>query len=176
MDDKVLKVNSLILRIAKGGKDALDVLFAEFGGLLLAMAKKYVWDKAKAEDVVSEVLLRLVRSAKNFKDKHNGLNWLFKSIKNEAINVNKRDGRQAADNIDDHLDIRGVLDISVQITDRLALAQALEHLNPLERRALYLKFWEGLTVREIAKVMKLARSTTQDIIGGALKKLENDLK
>jgi len=176
LDEKVLKVNSLILAIASGDKSALDTLFLEFGGLLLAMAKKYVVDNAKAEDVVSEVLLRLVKNAKSFKKDFNGLNWLFKSIKHEALNQNKKDNRRDSINIDDCFDLKDVLDLEKQSIEKITLAIALDKLGVVEKKALYYKFWEGLTVREIAKKLKIAKSSCQDIITAALNKLEIYLK
>jgi len=171
VDEKVLQVNSLIFAIADGSKEALDTLFLEFGGLLLNMAKKYVADKSKAEDIVSEVFLRLVKSAKSFKKDFNGLNWLFKTIKNEALNQNKKDGIRLTSNIDDFLNLKDCFDLENNSVQNIAVASALEKLTPLEQKALYLKFWQGLTIREIAKELKLAKSSCQDIVAAALNKL-----
>ena len=176
MDEKVQLVNSIISRIADGDRQALDSLYRNFSGLFFSMAKKYLYDKSKAEDVVSKVLLRLVKSAKTFKRGHNGLNWLFKSIHNEAIDTNKADGKNCAINIDDRPDICAVLNLEETIINDMSLKEGLEGLSETERKALYYKFWEGLTVREIAKVTAASRSTAQRIIEGALKKLKDRLE
>jgi len=176
VDSKVQRINSLIEGIAGGNKNALDALFFEFGGLLLAMAKKYVVDKSKAEDILSEVLLRLVKSAKGFKKEFNGLNWLFKSIKNEALNQNKKDRLRQTDNIDKHYNLKDVIDFTQRYADSIAINDALKKLSDLENKALYLKFWHGLTVREIASELKMAKSSCHDLIARALKKLGSFLE
>ncbi len=172
MNERAERVNDLIIRIANGDKEALGELYDEFSGLLFAMAKKYLFDKSKAEDVVGEVLLRLVKSSKNFRRGGNGLNWLFKSIHNEAVNVNKKDGRNSFENIDYYPDIIHVINPEEKLVNDITLKEALKCLSDIERKALYYKLWEGLTVREIGKVLGVPRSSAQDIISGAFIKLE----
>ena len=160
------------MQIAKGEKQALDTLYKQFGRLLFAMAKKYLFDKSKAEDIISEVLLRLVKSAKTFKRGHNGLNWLFKSIRNEATDTNKKDNRNSTENIDDCTDIRHIIDFDEKTLSDIVFKQALDSLSDLEHKALYYKFWEGLTVRETGKELGVSRMKAQRVICEALKKLE----
>ena len=55
--------------------------------------------------------------------------------------------------------------------ENVDLRAALDTLSTEENRMLYLKFWEGLTVREIAKAVGLPKSTVHGLIKGALKKV-----
>ena len=81
MDELVKKFNHLVKRIAQGDISALDEIYEQYGGLFFVMAKKYINNKSLAEEVVSEALCRVVRSAKKFNTSQNGLNWIFKIIK-----------------------------------------------------------------------------------------------
>lgn len=173
MDYKVEIVNKLILRISKGDINALDELFEEVGGLLFAMAKKYLTDKSLAEDLVSEIFYRLAKGIKRFDGQKNGLNWLFKSIHNEAVNWNKKYNPNSFDSIDEHQDLADII-ISID-EDKISLHDALKTLSETENQILYYKFWEGLTVREIAKKIKKPRSTVQDMINGALERVRQSL-
>lgn len=171
MDERVKLINSLISKISKGDTDALDKLFEEVGGLMFLMAKKYLLDKSLAEDLVSEIFSRLVKRSKSFDVKKNGLNWLYKSIHNEAINWNKKTNPHRFGSLDDHKELTDILPPPDGQIDKLILRDALKTLSETENRILYYKFWEGLTVRDIAKKIKKPRSTVQDTINKALEKM-----
>lgn len=176
MDDRVKKVNKLIDKIAKGDISVLDGLFEEIGGLLLNMAKKYLLDKSLAEDLVSEIFTRLVKKAHSFDVKKNGLNWLYKSIHNEAINWNKKTNPNYFDSLDEHCDLADTLMSLDDNSDIIMLHETLKTLSKTENKILYYKFWEGLTIREIAKLTTIPRSTVQDIIDKSLEKIKKIIK
>ncbi|MFW6016613.1 MAG: RNA polymerase sigma factor [bacterium] len=172
MDKKVKRLNKLIKEIAKGKIQSLDFLYCEFGGLLYIMARKYLYDKSLAEDLLSDILLNLVKTAHQFKDGENGLNWLFKSIHNAAINMNKRQTHFIMENIDDHTNLQDILYSENKCINNILLAEAMSILDKNEKEIIYKKYWEGLTVREIAKAIKKPTSTTQRIIKIALEKMK----
>ncbi|MFA6866954.1 MAG: sigma-70 family RNA polymerase sigma factor [Clostridia bacterium] len=176
MDKRVKRVNKLIKEIANGKIQALDSLYGEFGGLLYIMARKYLYDKSLAEDLVSDILLDLVKKAYQFKDDKNGLNWLFKSIHNAAINRNKRQTHFTMENIEDYSNLQDILYDENKCVNNEILADAMYVLDINEKDIIYKKYWEGLTVREIAKIIKKPPSTTQQIIKIALTKMKNKIE
>lgn len=176
MDERVKRANKLVLDIAKGDIKALDCLFLEFGGLLFNMARKYLIDKAKAEDLLSDILLKLVKTAKQFKKGGNSLNWLFKSIRNGAINMNKQQNIIAVQDIEDCGNWEDVFSFEENCVNNILLAEALSILNEIEKDVIYKKYWEGLTVREIAVCINKSPSTAQRIIKTALLKMHNKIK
>lgn len=174
MDENVKKVNKLIFCIAKGKISALEELYCLVGKLLFVMAKKYLYNKDYAEDLLNDVFLKLVKKADSFKKGYNGMNWLIKVVKNEAINHNIREKRNnyvelcentahAKDNVDDCLN-------NIMLTD------ALDKLDIFERKIIYLKFWEGHTVREIAEILKKPVTTTQDNIMKTMDKIKEYIR
>ena len=176
MDALVKKVNRLIRLIAVGDKAALGRLFELTSGYLKNMAFGYVRDKSLADDVVSEVYLKVVRYSENFDPEQNGLNWLFKIVRNTAFNLNSYEKRRRAENIDDHADIADVFDaVDDARLDMSEVRAALRALPPEERALLYYRYWEGYTVRELAARTGKPVSTTQDNLKRILKKLKNKL-
>ncbi|MBQ9276401.1 MAG: sigma-70 family RNA polymerase sigma factor [Clostridia bacterium] len=178
MDSRVARCNHLIKKIQKGNEKALDALYQEFGSLFFNMAKKYLFDKNYAEDLVSEVFVELVRtSAKTFDENKNGLNWIFTIIRHKAYHYNIKINNQTS--IDDTYSsyllenyLPGINEQEEKATDILMLKQGLEKLTEDENKVLYYKYWECLTVREIAKKLDKPRSTIQYIIKESLKKLK----
>lgn len=174
MDKLAEKVNALISAIAEGDKSALGKLYGLTAGYLCFMARKYLADKSYAEDVVSEVFLRVVQSAYTFNQNYNGLNWLFKITKNTALNFNSRTSRFSYEDIDAHRDIADVF--SPGDGDELAhIRYKLRALPEDERELLYYRYWEGYTVRELAGRLGKPVMSVYDKLKKILKKLKNEL-
>ena len=147
------------------------------------MAKKYLFDKSCAEDLLSEVFVDLVRtSAKSFDDTKNGLNWIFTIIRRKAFRFNG-DVRNDC-SIDDEESQPYLAPFlsdednpaSDRALEKETLKQAMQKLSDEENAVLYYKYWEGLTVREIAKKLDKPRSTIQYKIDECLKKLHKELE
>lgn len=174
MDKLVIKINKLIVRISRGDSRALDELYELTSRMLLAMARKYLYDKSYAEDLISETYYKLVKNADKFDAAQNGLNWLYKIIHNEAINFNKKFllsqncelTDQAADTTkweDDWL-------------DKILIQDALKQLSGEEREIIYFRYWEGQTLQEIARRRNKPLITTYDEINRILKKIKKLIK
>ncbi len=176
MDKLVRRTNALIMRIAGGDKNALGKLYELTSGYLLNMARAYVRDRSLAEDVVSETYLKAVRGAGSFDPKGNGLNWLFKIVRNTAFNLNSYENRRRHEDIEAHLDIADVFDaVDDARLDMKELRAVVRTLPREERALLYYRYWEGYTVRELAELTGKPVSTTQDALKRILKKLKNKL-
>lgn len=176
MDKLVRRTNALIMRIAGGDKNALGKLYELTSGYLLNMARAYVRDRSLAEDVVSETYLKAVRGAGSFDPKGNGLNWLFKIVRNTAFNLNSYENRRRHEDIEAHLDIADVFDAMDDARLDMKELRAVVRTLPREERALlYYRYWEGYTVRELAELTGKPVSTTQDALKRILKKLKNKL-
>ncbi len=176
MDKLVKKVNREITKIAKGNTDALGSLYELTSGYLFSMAKVYLGDKSLAEDVVSEVYLKVVKNADKFNSQLNGLNWLYKITKNVALNMNSYASRHSTQNLDATMNIADAFDILSDLNLlKHKLADEVRALTKDEQRLLYLKYWQGLTIKEIAKAVGKSNSYTHDMIKKILKKLKNKI-
>ncbi len=174
MDKLVTRINKLIVRISKGDIRALDELYDLTSRMLLVMAKKYLYDKSYAEDLVSETYYKLVKNAEKFDATQNGLNWLYKIIHNEAINFNKKH------NLSPDCELT---DKAVNTTecidgwlDKILLQDALKQLSIEEREIIYFRYWEGRSLKEIAIMLNKPLITTYDYINSILKKLKKLIK
>ncbi|MBO4572951.1 MAG: sigma-70 family RNA polymerase sigma factor [Clostridia bacterium] len=169
MDKKVKRVNSLIVRIAYGDVSALDDLFTEVGGLLYVIARRYLFDKSLADDVVSRVFVKIVKASLNFDADKNGLNWLIKSTKNEALNENVRSGKYLPEPDENH----NVADVVTEedLASRYDVAEALKKLDEKENLLIKYVYWEGLTLREAAEKLAMPLTSTHRLLKNTLKKL-----
>lgn len=171
MDKLVEKINKLIVRIAKGDTYALDELFVITGRMLLFMARKYLYNKSYAEDLVSETYLKVVKSADSFDKKQNGLNWLYKIVKNGALNQNLKE-RNFTEPIPENVADK---DFVSEWLDTILVENAVSTLSDEEKDLIYLRYWEGYGIQEIADKLGKPLSTTHDMLKRTCKKLKQHL-
>ena len=61
------------------------------------------------------------------------------------------------------------------VLNREMLKQALENLNEREKKLIYLRFYEGLTQKEIADRLSLSQMHVSRLLNDALKKLKRKI-
>ena len=165
-------VNNLIEKIAQGDSRALEALFDLTKKPLFYVAKTYLFDKNKAEDVLSETYLKVVNNAKHFDKNKNGYNWLYEITKNTALNENRKDRNGVIFALEDKVPLYECID---GIINRVAVESAISELLPEERRIIYEYFFEKKTVQEIADRLKISKSSAHERITVILKKLKKFL-
>lgn len=177
MEKRIARCNHLLTKIQKGDEKALERLFSEFGAFFLHVAKFYLADKSLADDVLSEVFVEIVKtSARSFDENKNGINWIYTIIKRKAYKQNGTVFAEESYDCDEKTNKllnRYTIDTN---EDALLVKEALGRLSEEENAILYCKFWEGLTVREIAKRLDKPKSNVQYKIESALSKVKEYLE
>lgn len=173
MDRLVTKINKLIVRVAGGNTKALEELFVLTRRMLLAMAQKYVYDTDRAEDVVSDTYAKVVAAATGFDRTQNGLNWIYKILRNTALNYNRKAGREIP--IEDNR-TNETQDFVDDLLTKITVQGAMQILTEQEKQLLYWRYWQGLSLQEIADCLHKPLTTTYDFLKRTLKKLQDKMK
>lgn len=166
----IKKVNKLILNIAHGDCRALEELFEITKKPLFYVAKTYLFDKSKAEDVLSEVYLKVVKNAISFDKSKNGYNWMYEITKNLALNENRSDARSLP--IEEFVPS---YDCTDGLINKAEVERALQSLSEEEKRLIYWYFFEKKTLKEIADILDKSKSSVYERIENILKKLKKIL-
>ena len=155
----IKKVNKLILKIACGDRRALEELFELTKKPLIYVAKTYLIDKNKAEDVLSETYLKVVKNAEKFDITKNGYNWMYEITKNIAMNENRLDIKDIAteDFIPTYENTEGLI-------NKIEVDRALQILSSEERRLIYAYYFEKKTLQEIADIENKSKSSIYERI------------
>ncbi len=167
MDTRI--VNNLIYRISQSDDFALEELYNISSGKLFAVAFNILKDRFLAEDVLQEVYLQVVKNAKTLIRYENGSGMLITMTKNVALNMYKKRARKREVGYD-NINIFG--DSVDNYGRRNDVKRALKCLPPPQPEIIRLKYYADMTIREIAKFLKLSKSTVQREIA----KAENALK
>lgn len=173
MDKLVAKINKLIVRISNGDDNALNELFLLTRRMLLFMARKYLYDKSYAEDLVSETYYKIVKYSSAFDVSKNGLNWIYKIIHNEAINHNNKNRGQVSCELDENI---GSISYVDELLDKVLVQNAITALTSEEKYVIYLRYWEGFDLREISDKIDKPLTTTYDFLKRIHKKLHKFIK
>ena len=164
-------------RIARGDEYALTLLYNSVGGRMLSVALSIVHDRSSAEDVLQDSFLTIVQKADKFRFYQNGYGWVCTIVRNTALDYVRKQNRQKCENIDDafYLSDESV-NVGEQTSNKVSVREAIRKLDSREREAIYYKYYEDLTVREIAARMKMSKSAADRLISSAEQKLRKLLE
>lgn len=171
-DEDKSEVNHYILLIAEGDTNALRELYRLIGGRLLSVAQGIMRNRQNAEDVLHDSFIKIVRCANQFNRGTNGYAWLCKIVKNTALNKLKSENLRRAENIDDMFFLSNGRDFYEDHGMSLDIKNAMLKLDSKERLVIWLKYYNGMTVREIAADTGIKKTTVQDLIKRAEIKLK----
>jgi RNA polymerase sigma-70 factor (ECF subfamily) len=150
---------ALVARARAGDVDAFEQLAGAHADRLFAVLLRLLGDRAEAEDVAQEVMLRAWRGKSGFLGQSLFFTWLYRIAINEANrSLGKRSRTPGWTSIDDavvQLPAAAREEPSRRLEQaelREALSQALVRLPPDYRIAVVLHDVEGLSARQAAEV------------------------
>jgi len=151
---------------------------------LIAHANRIVKDKAKAEEITQEALVKFMLAAPELSSDNHALSYLHRTIENLCIDLfrveNRRPNLVALDDataeVESAWQVSG--DHSVEISaaeDAAIIRQALSLLSPAERAALVMWEVEGRSTKEIAKELGIKESAVRHTVSRARSSLRKVL-
>ncbi len=145
---------ALVRRIVDRDESALTAVYDRYAGLVYSVALRILKDAYPAEEVLQDIFYQLWRTASAFDPSRGSLSaWLLVCARNRAISRLRGRAAEPAEELHEHTAV-----VAVSLESELAQAQqmarvrgALENLQPAQRQALELAYFEGLTHTEIAR-------------------------
>jgi RNA polymerase sigma-70 factor, ECF subfamily len=169
-------------RMARGDQDALAEIYDRHGRLVYSLAFRILRDQSDAEDVVQDVFSQAWRQASRY-DASRGsvLGWLLTLTRSRAID-RLRGRRSRPEPSTDESALNSIPDpaapadvLAASAAQATHLRAALDGLTVLQRVAIELAFYEGLTHSEIAERLELPLGTVKTRIRQGLLKLRDRL-
>jgi RNA polymerase sigma-70 factor (ECF subfamily) len=152
-ESDVVSTDAMLVSAIRGGDDAaMAQLYDRYSGVVYSVALRVLGDTGAAEDVLQEVFLQLWRNPGTFDASRGSLpGWLAVIARNRAIDSLRK--RRPEDEISDV-----VVSVEPDMVRGVEWSRTLEKIRaalggmpPLQRAALELSFFEGLTHTEIAE-------------------------
>lgn len=168
---------ALLAAHAAGSAEAFDRLVERHQGPLLRFATGLLRDRTRAEDVVQETFLRLLRKPPAIGSADGAGPWLFRVCRNLAYDLMKTESREqvrrerleaAAPSTPD--------EISADTEVKALVRREWDLLPAREREALWLKVHDGLSYAQIGEVLGVKPGTVGWIVHEAMQRLTQRLR
>ncbi|RZL16751.1 MAG: RNA polymerase sigma-70 factor [Pedobacter sp.] len=182
MADQATELNHLFELIHKGDKTAFDALFHAFYPRLLKFATSYLHSN-DAEEVVSEVFVKLWLRRNELDRIHSPKVYLYVAAKNGSLNKIRQDSKSAHQFLEtEHL--AAEIPETGSSPEQMLLNTHLEKLiskavNGLpEQRRLIFKMVkeEGLKCREVAEILELSVRTVEGQLFKAVHSIAHEIE
>ncbi|MGL5361764.1 MAG: RNA polymerase sigma factor [Bosea sp. (in: a-proteobacteria)] len=159
---------TLLVLYANGDPDAARLLMNRLLPRVLGYATRLLGDRAEAEDVAQDAMLRLWRMAPDWRaGEAQVTTWLYRVATNLCTDRRRSGLRRPAMPLDDAPEVAdaamGAEAGLIEADRRTALEQALASLPERQRQAVVLRHIEGLTNPEIASVMDIGVEAVESL-------------
>ena len=168
--------DSELAYLAREDHDAFDVLYRRHVTPIYRYCYARTNNVTDAEDLTAQTFLAALESVNRFRGKSHFLAWLFGIARNkcadhyrkvyaqpyEPIEVNDDPVDPTSEDLEERVFLGAILDC----IDRM-----LGQLSHDRLEALRLRYWGGLNVREVAKVMQRSEAATKMLVSRAISDL-----
>lgn len=159
---------ALLVLYANGDADAARLLTQRLLPRVLGYAARLLSDRAEAEDVAQEAMLRLWRIAADWRQGEAQVStWLYRVVGNLCTDRLRRRSRRGTATLDDAPEVADAspgAEAGMIESDRMAALQdALDALPERQRQAVVLRHIEGLSNPEIAVVMEIGVEAVESL-------------
>src|SRR5215470_7898136 len=164
MDDETL--DRLVTRAKEGDSEAFGQLFDEYAAPIHRFVASRVNRPSDAEDLTQLVFVKALEALPRYEAR--GIpfgGWLFRLARNATID-HVRTNREHADLVavaGRATEDRGPERLAILRTDLDAVAGALQRLTPDQREVVALRFFAGLSPREVAELMGRTEGTIRGL-------------
>lgn len=165
----------LVMRCQTGDDDAYRELVGRFGPRLRYFLRKLVARADRADDLVQEVWLDVLRQLPRLKDAGAFTTWLYRIAHGKAMLEGRRNGRAPATTTAVE-DIADEKEESFSPEDAARIHAALDQLEPIQREVLVLRFLEELSYDEIGQIVGCPLGTVRSRIHYAKSNLKRHLE
>lgn len=149
---------AMLVATAGGDQEAFARLYDRFAPRVFGLVRKVVRDPGLSQDTMQEVMTELWRTSPRFDpDKGNAVSWILTLAHRRAVDAVRREqsARDRADTVGRQEDAaRPFDDVSEAVTmadEHSQIRKALDALTDLQRQAIELAYFQGMTYREVAE-------------------------
>ena len=153
------------MKVTVATKIQAEKIITEYADMIFRIAFQNLKNKADAEDILQDVRLALLTKNAPLFDEIHIKPWLIRVTLNKCKNFHKSFFKTKTEPLSDYSDICADEDMSL-LEDVLSLPKNY-------RNTLYLFYYEGYSIDEIAQIMSKNPSTIGSWLFRARKKLKN---
>ena len=169
----------IIARARRGDADAFEQLVAAYRNQVFRLALRMCGNEADADEVAQEAFLSAWKGLPNFRGESRFSTWLYQLTTHAAIDLMRREKRQAAAEDIDEITAADDGPSPQQQVERTEtqreIRSALMQLPEEYRQVLLLRFMQELSYEEIGQTLKLPAGTVKSRLNRAKAQLKDIL-
>lgn len=180
----------LMLRYKEGDLEAFEILLERYQQPLFTFVLRFCNDYHQAEDLVQEVFLRLIKSAKNYEPKAKFSTYIYTFAHNICVDNFRRGKKRKTTSLSQPIDVEQELTLEDTVKDERAnpekdyrqkslekaLQEAVAELPEEQREVFLLREQMNLPFDEIARVVGCLPSTAKSRMRYALQSIRTKLE
>lgn len=164
--------DALLARVAHGDHDAFAQLYDVESGVVFGVILRIIRNRAHAQEVLQEVFLQVWQQAPRFEPEHGSARaWVLTIARRRAIDrvrttqaATDRERRHPIDTVP----YDSTSDTVLATIDQARVRRAMHQLTDLQRTALELAYFEGLSHAQLAARLRIPLGTAKARVAGGL--------
>ncbi len=171
----------LLGRVARGDESAFGDLYDQMAPRVLGLVKRLLIDHAQSEEVTQEIFLEIWQSASRYEAQRGGAStWILTMAHRRA--VDRIRSSQAGRDRDTKIGIRDLAveydNVSETVETRIEherVEKAMSRLTELQRQAISLAYYGGLSHSEVAERLHIPLGTVKTRLRDGMIRLRDEL-
>ncbi|MGC8977030.1 MAG: RNA polymerase sigma factor [Candidatus Ratteibacteria bacterium] len=160
----------------ENGIESFEELVKRYEKMVYGIAYRFLNNKQDAEDITQEVFLIVYRKIRNLRKSNSLTNWIYTISLNLTRHYMKKNSRE--NNLyqvfKDRLTLENKQTDYENLKEKIKIS--LGKLSPQQRDAIELKYFKGLKIKEISKIMNCKEGTVKVHLFRGIKALKEVLK
>jgi RNA polymerase sigma-70 factor, ECF subfamily len=165
-------IEKKVKKAKRGDEKAFQELIHHEKNKLYRMAYMYVKNENDALDIVQDVIYKAFISINSLKNPRYFSTWLSRILINSALDFIKKNERVILTNEVDVLP----KEQNLRIEEKMDLAGAIERLDIQYKTVIILRYYEDLTIKQIAEMLHCPEGTIKTRLHRAINLLKSDLR
>jgi RNA polymerase sigma-70 factor, ECF subfamily len=172
-------IEAVVEACQRGDRDAFRCLFETYKDRVYSIALRYSGNPAVAMDIAQDTFVKLLSRIGEYRSEASFDSWLYRLVVNSCIDDQRR-GRRMTPFLDGLLDAVGapaesVLHRLMRAETEQRVQDIVARLGPEHRIVIVLRYTEGLSYDEIARILGCSAGTVASRLNRAHKILERRL-
>lgn len=163
----------LIKKSIKGDGECFEELVKKYKSYLYKVAYSYTKNEDQALDLIQECTYRAWKNIKNLKQESSFKSWISKILINIAMTTIKKESKAIISEIDENIEH---IQKEISIEEKVDVHKAIDTLKPEYKMVIILKYFDDMTIEEIAYVMEIPINTVKSHLRRAKQSMRNILK